>query len=135
MTVTVQRETSKSEDAGDTDVGIADHLLGLVRQLYVDAHNQLQQHYFYQVSALLEAKVQEMTGREDVGWFDAIRPARQMEYKCDSKLAGPKAVDCAKLEYQGLGDGTVDFKKGETKYFDQGGSLPAMGTVLFCDKC
>lgn len=117
MTVTVQRETSKSKEPGDTDIGVANKLLQFARELWDEEPVQARKNYFLALSERFWDKVQEMTGREDIYWFDSIRSTREMEYECDSKLDGPAVVDCAKLEYQGFVDGTVKFTKGETKYF------------------
>lgn len=126
MTVTVQRETTKSKAPGDTDVGVAEKVLQFAGELWDEQQSGVRKNFLFSLSELLWVKVQEMTGREDIYWFDPIRLRREMEYTCDMKLEGPAVVDCAKLEYHGLGHGVVEFDKGETKYFNQG-RAPAMG--------
>lgn len=42
-----------------------------------------------------------------------------MNYRCLDRVDGPAAVDCAKLQYQGFGEGTFDLDTGETRYFSQ----------------
>ena len=130
VTVTVQRETSKSKEAGDTDVGVADKALQFARELWDEEQNPGRKHFYQSLSDRFWAKVQEMIDREDVYWFDAIGSPREMDYECDSKLEGPKLVDCAKLQYQGLGSGTVEFEKGETKYFNQGRTSQRSARVM-----
>lgn len=71
-----------------------------------------------------EAKVEEMTGnREDALWWEPVDGRQTMQYECDKKNEGPAVVDCAKLQYQGLGNGEVEFKQGETKYFNESAFL------------
>ncbi|KAI4173793.1 MAG: hypothetical protein LQ346_008357 [Caloplaca aetnensis] len=119
VTVTVQRETTKSKAPGDTDVGVAEKVLQFAGELWDEQQSGVRKNFLFSLSELLWVKVQEMTGREDIYWFDPIRLRREMEYTCDMKLEGPAVVDCAKLEYHGLGHGVVEFDKGETKYFNQ----------------
>ncbi|KAL8722084.1 MAG: hypothetical protein Q9225_001371 [Loekoesia sp. 1 TL-2023] len=120
FTVTVQRETSRSKAAGETDIGVAERLLGFVNQLADAEQDPTHQAHFFDYSARLSAKIQEMSpNREDVKWWQPIRSRREMDYTCNKKIDGPAAVDCAKLGYQGLGKGWVDFNQGETKYFNQ----------------
>ncbi|KAL8832921.1 MAG: hypothetical protein Q9170_004649 [Blastenia crenularia] len=120
VTVTVSRERSKKHRPGDTDVEVANRVLGFVRQLEDEAQTPVQRAFYQKMSGRLEAKVEEMTpDNGDISWFDPIGPRRMMEYKCDKKLDGPATLDCAKLQYQGLGQGDVEFRQGETKYFNQ----------------
>ncbi|KAL8931768.1 MAG: hypothetical protein Q9211_006745, partial [Gyalolechia sp. 1 TL-2023] len=120
VTVTVSRAPKKSNRPGDTDVGVADRLLGLVRALWIDAPDSLRRRYFYRAMLRFRDKVEEMSPqREDVVWWEYVGGRQAMQYECDKKNEGPAVVDCAKLQYHGLGNGEVEFKQGETKYFNE----------------
>ncbi|KAL9002426.1 MAG: hypothetical protein Q9188_004642 [Gyalolechia gomerana] len=124
VTVAVSRAPKKSNRPGDTDVSVADRLLEFTRQLWIDAPNAIHREYFYQAMQRFEAKVEEMTGnREDALWWEPVDGRQAMQYECDKKNEGPAVVDCAKLQYQGLGNGEVEFKHGETKYFNESAFL------------
>lgn len=99
---------------------MVERLLGFVNELADAEQDPTHRAHFLAYSGRLSAKVQEMSpNRGDVKWWEPIRSSREMDYTCDKKIDGPAAVDCAKLEYQGLGKGSVDFNQGETKYFNQ----------------
>ena len=125
VTVTVQHATSPSERAGDTDVNVADHILGWAHQLWADEQDVAQKTWYWVVAQLLERKVAEMEpNREDVVWWEPVRRTAEddMRYICDDKHAGPAVADCAKLQYQGFGKGSVEMRLGKTKYFTEGKS-------------
>ncbi|KAL8933437.1 MAG: hypothetical protein Q9216_006363, partial [Gyalolechia sp. 2 TL-2023] len=120
VTVTVSRPPQKSNRPGDTDVGVADRLLGFVRTLWVDAPTNYQKLFFWNALQRFEAKVAEMSPhRENARWWEPLRGRQAMQYECDKNNEGPAEVDCARLQYSGLGNGDVDFKQGETKYFNE----------------
>ncbi|KAL8707691.1 MAG: hypothetical protein Q9220_007310 [cf. Caloplaca sp. 1 TL-2023] len=125
ITVTVQRPTTTSKKPGDTDVHVADRVLMFARTLWADETRPAHQSWYWGLAEMMEAKVAEMSpDREDVKWWEDVDPSRRnlMEYSCTKEVQGPTAADCAKLQYQGLGQGTVKFGEGESKFFNQGKS-------------
>lgn len=57
---------TKPRERGDTEVGVADRLLALVRQLYDDEQASAKKHFYSCQSERLRAKVQEITGTDKV---------------------------------------------------------------------
>ncbi|KAI4280946.1 MAG: hypothetical protein L6R38_004049 [Xanthoria sp. 2 TBL-2021] len=122
ITVTLQHPFQTSSRAGDTDINVADKVLGFTRQLWDSEDSQPHKKWYLQLGEKLEVKVAEMSpDREDVNWWEPVASDRiiKMNYKCLDSVAGPAVVDCAKLQYQGFGEGTIDLDAGETKYLNQ----------------
>ena len=120
--MTVQRPLKTSRRAGDTDIHVADKVLGFTRQLWDSVDNQYTKDWYLELGEKLEAKVAEMSpDREDINWWEPVSSGRriEMKYRCLDNVDGPAAVDCAKIQYQGFGDGTIDLNAGETRYFSQ----------------
>lgn len=120
--MTLQHPFQTSSRAGDTDINVADKVLGFTRQLWDSEDSQPHKKWYLQLGEKLEVKVAEMSpDREDVNWWEPVASDRiiKMNYKCLDSVAGPAVVDCAKLQYQGFGEGTIDLDAGETKYLNQ----------------
>ena len=120
--MTVQHPLKTSRRAGDTDIHVADKVLGFTRQLWDSVDNQYTKGWYLELGEKLEAKVAEMSpDREDINWWEPVASGRKVEmnYRCLDIVDGPAAVDCAKLQYQGFGEGTTDLDAGETRYFSQ----------------
>ena len=123
--MTVQHATSTSERAGDTDVNVANRILGWAHHLWANEQDGVHKSWYWAVAQLLERKEAEMEpNREDVVWWEPVRSTAEddMRYTCDDTHAGPRVADCAKLQYQGFGQGSVEMRRGETKYFTEGKS-------------
>ncbi|KAI4237081.1 MAG: hypothetical protein LQ349_002128 [Xanthoria aureola] len=122
ITVTVQHPLKTTRRAGDTDINVAERVLGFTRQLWDSVDSHAHKKWYLQLGERLEAKVAEMSpDREDVNWWEPVARDRriEMKYQCFDSVAGPAVVDCAKLQYHGFGEGTIDLDAGETKYLNQ----------------
>ncbi|KAL8730048.1 MAG: hypothetical protein Q9181_004803 [Wetmoreana brouardii] len=112
MTITVQKPEVKRKKAGDTDVSVAERVLSFAHTRWVDEDNQVRKDRYERFAEVMEAAVAGMTPDREVVWWE--RPAdtakNEMEYTCDNERAGPVALDCLKLQYHGLGKGTVDLR-------------------------
>lgn len=120
--MTVQNPRQSSRGAGDTDVNVANRVLGFVRMLWDGEDNQPHKDWYWNLASKMEAKVAEMSpNREDVNWWGPapLSQRNHMDYVCVNKLDKPAAADCAMLQHRGLGKGTIDLNAGETKYFNE----------------
>ncbi|KAL8730963.1 MAG: hypothetical protein Q9166_003753 [cf. Caloplaca sp. 2 TL-2023] len=101
---------------------MAEKVLGFTRMLYDGEDNEPHKTWYWHLAEKLEAKVAEMSpDREDVEWWAPVASGRknEMKYRYVNSVDGPAEVDCATLQHQGLGQGTLDLNAGETKYFNQ----------------
>ncbi|KAL8846904.1 MAG: hypothetical protein Q9221_008028 [Calogaya cf. arnoldii] len=123
VTVTVQGPLQRSRRAGDTDVNVADKVLGFTRQLWDSEESELHRNWYWRLGEKLEAKVAEMSpDREDINWWEPVGSGRktEMNYRCLDSVDGPAVADCAKLQYLGFGEGQIDLDAGESRFLSQG---------------
>ncbi|KAL8689454.1 MAG: hypothetical protein Q9218_004880, partial [Villophora microphyllina] len=121
-TVTVERPKTPPQRPGDTDIEVANRILSFARMLWDGEQNPARKSWYWSFADVLELVVEEMSpDRGDVVWWEEGSDTLKshMQYTCDKTREGPKVVDCAKLQYHGLGHGEVSFREGETKFFRQ----------------
>ncbi|KAL8823065.1 MAG: hypothetical protein Q9191_006211 [Dirinaria sp. TL-2023a] len=138
VTVTVQKPTSSARKPGDTDIHTANRILGFARQLWDGENDPQHKNWYWDLADTLEEKIEEMTpDGNDVSWWEPVDPTstNKMLYTCNNGTDGPAVVDCLKLQYQGLGEGTADLKQGETRYFNQSKCLDAGNVSKAKEKC
>ncbi|KAL8992738.1 MAG: hypothetical protein Q9169_006878 [Polycauliona sp. 2 TL-2023] len=132
VVVTVQHSQQPSRRAGDTDVNVAEKVLGFTRQLWDSEDSQPHKDWYWQLGEKLEAKVAEMSSdQEEVNWWEPVASGRRnkMDYRCLDSVDGPAVVDCVKLQYQGFGEGALGLHAGETRYLNQGTCALAVSTT------
>lgn len=85
ITVTVQKSGQSSKKAGDTDVSVAQRVLGFAHQLWNDEQNPRRKERYWDIAQDMEGAIQRMIpDREDVIWWlpgdDTAK--NEMEYTC-----------------------------------------------------
>ena len=127
VTVSITGHSETNLKPGDTDPVVANALRGYAQE-FLETHSddiKLKEHFSETLERLLIRSWQ-MKRRGSLNWWSPQGASDEMTYTCDADLGSPALVDCAQIQWQGLGppSDTITIVPGVTKFISQSKNRP-----------
>ena len=124
ITVSVTGPDGTMLHPGDTDPAVPQPILDTMQDVISRATDAIMAQAYKNLATNLYRRIQQMQRGGSNKWWNPYQRNLQddMTYECDASLGNPALADCTRIQWHGLGSGSVEIGPAEPKFFSSGKS-------------